>query len=270
MPQVDFDHKIICETTLNDDGHERPDIPDPPPDIPVDSFRLPIEDELDWVDRNAYYERKQSTKGNSNSGNLKPIPINLKSKASSIIGLPKRPDSCQLSHTTRRNCQPTTVRFFPRSVPKPTPPESEPASPKVSCIGRIRPKDNKRNAASVKPPPRRFGFWASFLTVIRCHGKPQDREDENSSSKNNKNIPAGLVQVQATVQAPGLVGLKNFASGRRSSSWGGDAELELEMDLQVAEPHSSDKDTVGRRRAVGPPQPVECARDWECSGPASV
>ncbi|CAL0309960.1 unnamed protein product [Lupinus luteus] len=84
MPQLDsetlvsvfagssINRKIACET-LSDD-HESEIHPHSPPE----SIWLSRDEEFDWLDRNAVCERKESTKGNSNSDpnytNLNPNP----------------------------------------------------------------------------------------------------------------------------------------------------------------------------------------------------
>uniref|UniRef100_A0A0V0H4G1 Putative ovule protein n=1 Tax=Solanum chacoense TaxID=4108 RepID=A0A0V0H4G1_SOLCH len=98
------DRKIVCETLAKAAGVklEKNDIPDDekelPPDFPPESFCLSKDAELDWFDRNAVLERKESAKGNSSHGtnvtsNLHPnlnsnsqrIPLTLKTKLLSSV-----------------------------------------------------------------------------------------------------------------------------------------------------------------------------------------
>ncbi|XP_057954592.1 uncharacterized protein LOC131148715 [Malania oleifera] len=316
MPQVDLDtlvsvcgggscdRKIACETLA--DSHHQPEDVDRPEnnsDLPPDSFWLSKDAELDWFDRNAYYERKDSAKGNSNSTNLNPntnpnsnsqrFSATLKSKAS-ILGLPKPQKACFAESKMRHKCKPPNLRLFPK---RPQPegksavPVAEPSSPKVSCMGRVRSKKDKgrrrpanrqrqsgpaedKEKAVVK---RRTGLFTSLRGIFRsgCRHKPavqvDDRPKESpiaivSSPSPLKSVPAKASDFFATetpAEPPGLGGVKKFASGRKSESW-------VELDETVAKSESSDGDSVRERRGVGPLKGVECHRQWACAGPASV
>ncbi|OIV92213.1 hypothetical protein TanjilG_31132 [Lupinus angustifolius] len=181
------DRKIACETIAHD--HESETHPDSPPE----SIWLSRDEEYDWVDRNAVYERKESTKGNSNSDpnytNLNRNPNNqsnsrrfsskFKSKAS-IIGLPKpqKPSLIETKRRRRRNSCSTTL--FPKgsaSVGKSVSSLKEPSSPKVSCTGKVRSmRDRNRrlrnSRRSTNSEPVRTGrkprFFESFLAIFRC------------------------------------------------------------------------------------------------------
>ncbi|KAJ1419555.1 hypothetical protein SESBI_15117 [Sesbania bispinosa] len=161
MPQVDLetlvsacaggstDRKVICETLA--DGDE----PDAHPDSPPASFWLSGDAEYDWWDRNAVYERNESTKGNSISTNLNPssnsnsqrFSKNLKQSKAAIIGLPKPQKTAFADARNRRNHRPGNARLFPkRSASVGGKSETaiiEPSSPKVSCIGRVRSKRDR-------------------------------------------------------------------------------------------------------------------------------
>lgn len=202
------DRKIACETLADGDVPSgEPDLPEVPPDFPPDSFWLSKDAELDWFDRNVFYERKESTKGNSNSANSNPnhnphsnsssqrFSLNLKSKAS-IIGLPKPQKPCYTDAKTRRNCRTSNTRLFlKRAEPtgKSTVPMAEPSSPKVSCMGRVRSKKDRsrrlRNRSrSIKASAemaaaaaaaeakmlrsksgkrKRGGFWKNLKSIFR-------------------------------------------------------------------------------------------------------
>ncbi|KAJ8639916.1 hypothetical protein MRB53_016610 [Persea americana] len=218
MPQVDLEtllrvgsgRRVVCETLI-----------DPERDNPAESFRLPAENEIDWVDRNAVLYRNESTKSgaivlnpiitsnsNSNSNSKR-----FKSKAS-IIGLPKRPDSAQLRLSSRRHCcRPPNIRLFP------IPAVAEPESPKVSCIGRIRSRKAKDSG--------RLGFWARFVAVFSCHrkisaeGAVPELESGTEKGSSEKRVPVAACQILAgEATLPGLGGMKKFVSGRRAESWG--------------------------------------------------
>ncbi|KAB1222579.1 hypothetical protein CJ030_MR2G004939 [Morella rubra] len=203
MPQVDLetlvsacaggnDRKIACET-LADGDHPlgEADQPEVPHDFPPESFWLSKDAELDWFDQHAFYERKDSAKGNSNSTNLNPntnsssqrFSLTFKSKAS-IIGLPKPQKPCYVDAKNRRYCKTGNMRLFPKrsgSAHKSEAQLVEPSSPKVSCIGRVRSKRDRsrrlRNRQRSSEPvvkekdksavKRKTGLFASFRAIFR-------------------------------------------------------------------------------------------------------
>ncbi|KAK4790278.1 hypothetical protein SAY86_017582 [Trapa natans] len=230
MPQVDLealvsacaggscDSKIACETVA---AEERP-LPDDldsdldsdaevqeviPHDLPPESFWLSKDAEFDWFDRNAFYERKDSKRGNSfNSTSLNPslnfnsqrFAANRKSKAL-IIGLPKPQKTSFVDPKNRRTCKAGNTRLFPKrsgSIGKSDPPMIEPSSPKVSCMGRVRSKkDRNRKQKSrqkskspetepvktAKPPGmRKAGLLSSFRSLFRS-GRKSRRDSEHNA-----------------------------------------------------------------------------------------
>ncbi|KAL3532101.1 hypothetical protein ACH5RR_005622 [Cinchona calisaya] len=276
MPQVDLetlvsvcagggsDRKITCET-LADDGAdedllEKEDVPDAevPPDFPPESFWLSKDAELDWFDRNAFFERKESGKGISNSTNLNPYPnlnsnsnsqrfsVKMKSKAS-LFRLPKPQKTNYIDTAIRRHNKPANVKLFPKrssSVGKTAVAVVEPSSPKVSCMGRVRSKrgrrrsidiSNKREKSGEKSrsvgEKRKKGFYSRVFSMFksdRHDRKPMQPEMEKTSEEEEprksvtvrtREIP---VSIEPVSEPPGLGGLKKFASGRRSGSWGTD------------------------------------------------
>lgn len=216
MPQVDLetlvsacaggsshDRKIACEEAFTDGDHrpedENRDLteqPEIPPDFPPDSFWLSKDAEYDWLDQNAFYERKDSTKGSSNSTNLNPtvnpvsnsnsqrFSLNFKSKAS-ILGLPKLHKTCFVDSKNRRNAKSGNTRLFPKqqsgSSGKSDSALVEPSSPKVSCMGRVRSKrdrsrrwKNRRRSSEPLPPNEnsdrkssKRGFLSTFRSIFR-------------------------------------------------------------------------------------------------------
>lgn len=229
---VSCDKKIACETlanainknpnyaTVNNDknpsqehdadDHQEPEIP---PDLPPDSFWLSKDAEFDWFDRNAFYERKESQRGHSHSNpiGLNPNPSStsqrfststttttLKTKAS-IIGLPKP----QKFDPKCKRYSKANTNWFPKrtsSVGKSDGPLCEPSSPKVSCIGRVRSKRDRRRlkkrqgsgseSGSLKSVPDRKqkpGLFASLKTIFRARkgseGKNRERRKESSERK---------------------------------------------------------------------------------------
>ncbi|KAE9585377.1 putative calcium/calmodulin-dependent protein kinase [Lupinus albus] len=226
MPQVDIetlvsvcaggstDRKIACETLADD--HQTA-LPEPHPDSPPESVWLSRDEEYDWMDRNAVYERKESTKGNSssvpNSSNLNPNPnsnnnsilrrfsLNFKSKAP-IIGLPKVQKPSFVEAKNRRQHKTSSTTLFPTrsaSVGKSVSSLKEPSSPKVSCMGRVRSKHdpNRRfrnsrkstisEAVAEEKPVRtgkKFGFFESFRAIFRSGRKGKPEKESGSGPKN--------------------------------------------------------------------------------------
>lgn len=211
MPQVDLetlvsacagggahDRKIACEEALADGDHRQEDEnrevteqPEIPPDFPPESFWLSKDAEYDWLDQNAFYERKDSTKGSSNSTNLNPsvnpasnsnsqrFSLTFKSKAS-ILGLPKLHKTCFVDTKNRRNSKSGNARLFPKQSGSSGKSDSalvEPSSPKVSCMGRVRSKrdrsrrwKNRRRQSEPAPAeekPDRKGAKRGFLSTFR-------------------------------------------------------------------------------------------------------
>ncbi|KAF9598734.1 hypothetical protein IFM89_031402 [Coptis chinensis] len=268
------------------------------PYFPPESYCVSKEDEYDWYDRNAVYERKGSTKGNSSNNSnptsstsnsfSKRYSINLKSKAS-IIGLPKPQKTCYLDRKSCNNKHPSNVRFFPKQRSRSANnnvPLTEPSSPKVSCIGRVRSKRDrsrrvrlhhrtKENNSTIPPLKRnnnkekKLGLWRSFKDALHLgRGRQTAAVDDQEtvvkpltvvkSEKCNVYVDESVTMSEST----GLGGMKRFVSGRRSDSFGG---CGLDFD-ETPRGESS----VLSRRGVGPVMEVKCSREWECVGPASV
>ncbi|KAF3441649.1 hypothetical protein FNV43_RR15564 [Rhamnella rubrinervis] len=283
MPQVDLetlvsacaggslDRKIACETLANGEQPREEDSgqSELPPDFPPESFWLSKDAEYDWFDRNAFYERKESTKGSSNSTNLNPnvhpssnsnsqrFSANLKSKAA-IIGLPKTQKTTFVDAKNRKYCK-AGIHLFPKrsgSVGKSDCPMVEPSSPKVSCMGRVRSKrDRKRRSRKNRPrlsePPkdrpkpaerRKMGFLASFRAIFRSSNRKKRTHEieEGQHTQLSESPPRGsvsrarafttvdtddmpssesLARRSVESEPPSLGGMTKFASGRRSESW---------------------------------------------------
>ncbi|PIA59111.1 hypothetical protein AQUCO_00400160v1 [Aquilegia coerulea] len=260
MPQVDLetllrggggDAKVACETTLFHDDDD--DVPPAAAEYyPAESFCLSKEDELDWFDRNVFYQRNESTKGNSNSNsnnhhaNISHSSMNLHSNPhsqrfssnllvskTSIIGLPKPHDS-----KTRRHVKP--VRFLPKRLAsggKSSSRLTEPASPKVSCIGRVRSNRSRHKKPGCRQTekltiiePEKTGFWSSFIETFWCscrnsYSVDVEEPSEKSTRKKNKGKDEKRQQTHVNQNnPPGLGGLNRFVSGRRSDSWVGDVD----------------------------------------------
>ncbi|KAI3667556.1 hypothetical protein L6452_42621 [Arctium lappa] len=282
MPQVDTetiapvagdgDRKIGCETPEDEEYKAAvdPDIPDSSEFVPPESFWLSKDSEFDWFDRNAFLERKESTKA-SNSKNLNPsvnptysnsnsqrFSVNLKSKAA-ILGLPKTQRNTHVD-SKYRQCKPANIRLFPKRsssggrAPGAVP-VTEPSSPKVSCIGRVRSKrcrSRRRSSAaaatrSEKPvaviqPEKtgkgpKTGIISRITSLFRSEGSRRRKNNkssvkfnelhlENSGSRRSSVTVKPVNSEPATPSAPpALGGMNRFASGRRSESWTDDIDV---------------------------------------------
>ncbi|XP_010558989.1 PREDICTED: uncharacterized protein LOC104827508 [Tarenaya hassleriana] len=282
MPQVDLeilvpsvssggsDRKIGCETLAGDpidDPKTRPDagsVATPPQDFPPESYFLSKEDQIEWLSQNAFFERKESQKGNSTSNsnpgsNFNPNSnpgstshpnsnsqrISLKPKAS-IFGLPKPQKTCFNEAKSRRNCRIAKALLIPKRVGsrlKSDPSLSEPSSPKVSCMGRVRSKRDRshriRRQKSVRSNPvidnpnrsKKPGFLASFRAIFRTGGGCKDvsssarGEDVHPAARDIRNrlppddVDAVSAGPRRSLNEPvrsGLGGMNRFASGRRA------------------------------------------------------
>ncbi|KAF5809761.1 putative calcium/calmodulin-dependent protein kinase [Helianthus annuus] len=258
MQQLDL--KNVCAT---DDL----DIPDSTVvEVPSESFWLSKDAEFDWFAENAFLERKESTKGNFNSMGLSQsvnpshsnpssqrYSVSLKPKAP-IIGLPKTQKTTYVDLKCRQ-CKPLNVRLFPKKMYSFAVRATEPSSPKVSCIGRVRSK-SRRNLAEqavepVKSACQRSGTGrahkAGLMSRILSLFGFQDHRRKNSETTSGKEKKLGersgsrrtWVSVKPVNSEPGmpfepdaLGGMIRFASGRRSDYLGG-----LETD-DVAGRHS--------------------------------
>ncbi|GAB2300720.1 hypothetical protein Dimus_034757 [Dionaea muscipula] len=329
MRQVDLaavcgggtDRKITCETLADGDAdtavdpqppsqaHDPDPVgsdPEPPqPDYAPDSFWLSKDAELDWLDRNAYIERKDSGKGGaapgtSHSGNLNSASqryaVNLKKSRASIFGLPKPQKTNYAESNLRRQCRPRHVWVLPKRADsasgKSGAAMTEPSSPKVSCMGRVRSRGDKsrrtagnhrRNHAelpalmkSKSVKKKRTGFWKTVRSIFRSRG-PKLVEEENQKSSEEKPAKQGgntesvktreFSSAEAPVEPPRLGSVQRFSSGRRSDAWAAD----VEVDGTKSEP--LDGSLIWRRRkkagSLGDVH-VDVGRHWDSAGPISV
>ncbi|XP_006291522.2 uncharacterized protein LOC17884829 [Capsella rubella] len=235
MPQVvssvcagGSDRKISCET-LADDNDKDDSTHDPKiqpvsisaVDFPPESYSLSKEEQLEWLNDNAFFERKASQKRNSSAPTHNSNPnsnpnsssqrISLKSKAS-IIRLPKPQKTCFNEAKKRRNCRIARTLMIPKRIGsrlKSDPSLSEPSSPKVSCIGRVRSKrDRSRRMQrqksgrtnSFKEKPVRVkkpGFFASFRAIFRTGGGCKDVTSSSVAHAPRKDAVATPPRVSA-------------------------------------------------------------------------
>lgn len=285
MPQVDLetlvsacagggsDRKVACETLADGEKPVKDDLDDEekqqehPPDFPPESFWLSKDAEFDWFDRNAFLDRKQSTKGiGPNTTNLNPGSNSQRFssilKGKTLMGFPK-PQKASYADSKRRTCRPANIRLFPAKRSESTlkaAAVTEPSSPKVSCMGRVRSKRRSRSRRSSEKPKkceknslersrsnngekRKSGFCSRLLSIFRSNRsnkKPARsstdktlgsrstekpikplRKSKSVSVGKTRGAPVGVEPVFSE-QPAGLGGMKRFASGRRSESWGGD------------------------------------------------
>lgn len=265
MPPVDLDtlalvsvctttdRKIACEPLADDNGDSPSQSSDAgeeftevPPDFPAESFWLSQDAEFDWFDRNAFLERKESTRGNictsnpnqSNNTNSQRFSKHLNSKAA-ILGMPNTQKSNHVDSNKRRQNKAPIMRLFPskrsESI-KSTAAMAEPSSPKVSCIGRVRSKKGRRRKVTVKAVERtrsadvekekKKGFYSGLMSLFRsdrrCTNKSSVRISEPVVKSGKKKSMADKKcegPVPVSCEAVSLGGMTRFVSGRRSESW---------------------------------------------------
>lgn len=231
-----------------------------PADFPPESFWLSKDAEFDWFDQNAFFQRNESTKGISNSMNLNPnvntnhsnsssnrYSVKVKSKAA-IIGLPK-PQKTTFVDSKRRQCN---VRLFPKRLDSigrvsttTTVLVTEPSSPKVSCIGRVRSKrcrsrrkssefgsqslksTSQRSGNGTSRKQKQKGGLMSRLTSLfrsdgnrrRKNGKVTEKVEKSGSRKICVTVKPVYSEPATPSEPLGLEGMVRFASGRRLESW---------------------------------------------------
>uniref|UniRef100_A0A7N1A6Y0 Uncharacterized protein n=1 Tax=Kalanchoe fedtschenkoi TaxID=63787 RepID=A0A7N1A6Y0_KALFE len=263
----------------------KPDSAHTRPDSPPDSIRLSRDAELDWFDRNAFFERNHSTKGASTHKPPPPPPPPIRKSKDSIIWIP---------NTQRRSS-------FPEAKPRRAPPAirllssggkaaSEPSSPKVSCTGRVRPKKDKNS--KTKPSERKqskktqsetsrirsdrrvknSGLWTRLRDVFRS-GKlktpPSKAEAPPLKSKlRSRSLRAQQSSMVEPLAEPLALALNRFASGRKSESW--IEELKVAIDEVNATKPKHEDIGLWRRRNLEAPKELNCSRDLQAVGPASV
>ncbi|KAK4377754.1 hypothetical protein RND71_004050 [Anisodus tanguticus] len=260
------DRKIVCETLANTAAGEK----ELPPDFPPESICLSKDAELDWFDRNAFLERKESAKGNSNvtpnlhsSSQRLPLTLKTTTKTSTFFGLPKSSSV----DSKRKTCKPVNIRFFPtkrsesalKAVSEP-----EPVSPKVSCMGRVRSKKSRRREpekiCEIKLERSKTGFYSRVLSIFRFNRRkdeyiPEELPVQPKKSKAVSVEPvtsgtgpeeppvhprkSNAMSVEPVIEGTGLGGMMRFTSGRRSETWAAD-----EIDAVLTE--------LGSDRKVGP------------------
>ncbi|KAJ1264769.1 hypothetical protein BS78_08G026700 [Paspalum vaginatum] len=215
---------------------------------PPESTSLRIGDDIAWSEISGVYDRDDSLKENTNpkcllanknhnhpgaghgpagsasqrlSGNLKPT-------AAPIIGLP----GGKLGAGSARR-HPPAMLLFPTSKAAPGAGRAavlpEPASPKVSCIGRVLSERerarlrSRRGGGGDGPPPGCCGALGlgALLRRSRSRRCAVDCVDDQSPPPPEPARRAQREAAEADVEAPapGLGGVRRFASGRRAAEW---------------------------------------------------
>ncbi|KAL3623408.1 hypothetical protein CASFOL_032224 [Castilleja foliolosa] len=198
-------------------------------DFPPESFCIPKDEEYDWFDRSAVYERKESTKGNSTTNNMNPVMNNSNSQRPSVfskasmIGLPKTLKNTVMD-SKWRPFKASNPRLFPKRE-KSTVPETEPGSPKVSCMGRVRSKRSCRRSDSLRTPDENLGVCSRVMSVFslkKGHKNPAQSgggEVVIEPPRMSVGLKARPDGGEPASDPPGLGGMTRFVSGRRSCEW---------------------------------------------------
>ena len=250
MPQVDLeafvcaggsDGKIACEeSTFADDPETRPyNSAASPADFPPESYFLSKDAQLEWLTDNAFFDRRESHRGNS-VNNINSNPSSQRYSKASIIGLPKPQNTCLNEAKQRRNVSKTDKNKnrtgFLKRVGSRTKTDlsllRKPSSPKVSCMGRVRSKRERsrrmQRQKSVRPEKtnrvKKPGFLASFTAIFRTGGgckHAPSRGTHTQPSRARGDIRSRLPPENVEPGASGLGGMTRFASGRRGDLLGG-------------------------------------------------
>ncbi|CAN6362296.1 unnamed protein product [Urochloa humidicola] len=220
---------------------------------PPESTRLRIGDDIAWSEINGVYDRDDSLKENTNpkcllkthnphhnGGGSQRFSGNLKPTAAPIIGL-----SGKLGGARRNQHHNHPPAIFPKKAktggggraPKAAVPEPE--SPKVSCIGKVL---SDRERARLGRPPRSRGNsrppgccgGLGFLmrrsrsrnSAVECvdQSPPPPPPSFPPLAEAAKRREGKEMEVEETAAAPGLGGMRRFASGRRAAEWAAEME----------------------------------------------
>ncbi|THU44030.1 hypothetical protein C4D60_Mb02t03070 [Musa balbisiana] len=193
------------------------------------------------------YGRMDSTRGLTNPKSVKAKPksrsgseslsgaMNAPSKPP-IIGLPAKIQTS--GYAGRGYRRPARSRIFPRkrrggrnlAVPES---KSEPASPKVSWLGKVLSDTGPELEQQRRPVKDRKarGFWAGLAAIFRCGGcgpgaseVQQQVQGERRSTPPPRIIPAKMVRRVSAGEQPPVVpapgAMSRLSSRRRAASWG--------------------------------------------------
>ncbi|OEL33862.1 hypothetical protein BAE44_0005120 [Dichanthelium oligosanthes] len=226
---------------------------------PAESTRLRIGDDIAWSEISGVYDRDDSLKENTNpkcllknhphhnTGSSQRFSGNLKPTAAPIMGLPRKLGGGQGGGGARRQQQHPPA-IFPKKAktggggraPKAAVPEPE--SPKVSCIGKVL--SDRERARLGRPPRTRGGSRAPWccgglgFLMRRCRSRNSAVECVDQSpplpplacAPRRREMKVEAEAEETAAAAPGLGGMRRFASGRRAAGWA----AEMEDDGRVA------------------------------------
>lgn len=255
------------------------DAPRDDSDLPPDAIVIPITQETSWQDLNTAYDSEDSTRGCTNPKSQsnpftwskhgcasRVAATNLNATTSApIIGLPakiQRPGFI-ICH------RPPSI--FPKgrsSGSKKTGlADTEPGSPKVSCLGHVL-SERERERRRKQRETRREGenedesvaCCAGFSLILQCGGN-RKRGESSAQAAEVRQSPPGRAQpstearrsegvqqpeeegtkplpevearpspekVEMEVEPPAIAAMIKFSSGRRAASWGDDVVAEKE------------------------------------------
>ncbi|KAG2560120.1 uncharacterized protein LOC120643595 [Panicum virgatum] len=211
---------------------------------PPESTRLRLGDDIAWSEINGVYDRDDSLKENTNpkcllknhphhNGSSQRFSGNLKPTAAPIIGL-----SGKLGARRQHHHHPPAI--FPKKAktggggraPKAAVPEPE--SPKVSCIGKVL-SDRERARLGRPPRPRGgsrppgccggLGFLMrrsrSRNSAVECvdQSPPSLPPLAEAARRSEARVAEAEAEEETAAPAPGLGGVRRFASGRRAPEW---------------------------------------------------
>ncbi|KAG0528775.1 hypothetical protein BDA96_05G041700 [Sorghum bicolor] len=222
---------------------------------PAESTRLRIGDEITWSEINGVYDRDDSLKENTNpksllknhhpgagphannNGTSQRFSGNLKPTAAPIIGLSGKLGQGGGGRGRHGHGHGHPPAMFPKNKAKTGGGRAsraavpEPGSPKVSCIGKVL---SDRERARLGRPPRPRGGNGAGGGGARAPGccggfaflMRRSRSRNNSVECVDQSPPLAEAATRrretkevAAAPAPGLGGMRRFASGRRAAEW---------------------------------------------------
>lgn len=219
---------------------------------PPESTQLRLGDDIAWSEINGVYDRDDSLKENTNpkcllknhpgggggaggqaNGSSQRFSGNLKPTAAPIIGL-----SGKLGQGGARRHHPPAI--FPKKAKTggggraPRAAVPEPSSPKVSCIGKVL-SDRERGRLGRPPRPRgAAGGCCGGLAFLMRRSRSRNSVEcvdqsppppppplAEASRRREKRESAQEAEAEP---APGLGGMRRFASGRRAAEWAAEVD----------------------------------------------
>lgn len=190
----DFGHRITGESARDDS------------DLPPDSVVIPISQETIWQDLNTAYDSEDSTRGSTNpKSHSNPFPWSKSGSASNrvaatnlnattsaqIIGLPAK-----IQRTGFISChRPPSI--FPRGrstgSKKSGLADSEPGSPKVSCLGHVlsqrereRRRIQRQESTETEKKEESVMCCAGFSSILHRRGDKKRRESRTEEDQVRK------------------------------------------------------------------------------------